>query len=550
MLHEVIGERGGIAVHKDWIEMDMQQKKTECELVLNVAEIIYYLYFAIMIFAKGIGLYEGMWPYTAALILGFFLVALKLALTEHTLAEWLYVLGLSGIGVLVWHNSGEKGAIIYITMIVAMKNVSIKRLFSIGMVIWGITFVAQAILTITGLKPDIFVIHAKLGLGYIIRWSLGYPHPNVLQISFLILCAFTLYLADWKGKKLVYATLAMLIGNLYVFFYSISYTGLILVIVYLFGNLYLSFKKELTKLEKVLITLVFPACAAFAVLGPVVFQGRLWDICNKALNTRFHIAKTYLTTDTITLFGARPSPAIPVGLQNIDSSYVFSLMHYGAVLSVLLCAGYMALIHHCIREKKYKELAITIGLSIAAISEPFFVNTSFKNISLLFLGEYIFENFDKFANKRPDHFLNRKFLLCPLGQKEIEIPVGWLLREKNYYAQVLADRKKIILAGTAGVAMIAGIVFGLTADMPECYYALRSSTQIEEESVYLDLDNLPEDFNGKILNYKDAQTRMQRVEGNIVTVEYVRGIVSSGLWCGTFGAVVISFIICIKKKRK
>ena len=524
--------------------------KNRNELVFNVAEIIYYLYFAIMIFAKGIGLYDGMWPYTVALILGFFLVILKLALTEHTLAEWLFVLGLSGLGILVWHNSGEKGAIIYITMIVAMKNVSIKRLFSIGMGIWGITFVAQAILTMTGLKSDIFVVHAKLGLGYIIRWSLGYPHPNVLQISFLILCAFILYLADWRGKKLVYATLVMLIWNLYVFFYSISYTGLILVVVYLFGNLYLSFKKELTKLEKVLITLVFPACAAFAVLGPVVFQGRLWDICNKALNTRFNIAKTYLTTDPITLFGARPSEAIPVGLQNIDSSYVFTLMHYGVVLSVLLCVGYMALIRNCIKEKKYKELAITIGLAIAAISEPFFVNSSFKNISLLFLGEFVFENFEKFAKKRPDHFLNRTFLLCPLGQKEIEIPVGKFLTKRDDYVQVLSSRKKVIIAGAAGIAIIAGIVFGVMADMPECYYALRSSTQIEEESVYLDINNLPEDFKGKILNYNDAQTPMQKIEGNIVTVEYVRGIVSSGLWCGIFGAVFISVVICVRKRQK
>ena len=520
------------------------------ELVINVAEIVYYLYFAIMIFAKGIGLYDGMWPYTLALVLGFFLIALNLILTEHTLAEWLFVLGLTGLGILIWHNSGEKGVIIYITMITAMKNVSVKRLFSIGMVIWGLTFVAQVILTITGLKPDIFVIHAKLGLGYIIRWSLGYPHPNVLQISFLILCAFVLYLADWKGKKLVYATLIMLMGNLYVFFYSISYTGLILVVVYLFGNLYLSFRKELTGLEKVLITLIFPSCAAFAVLGPVVFQGRLWDICNKVLNTRFNIAKTYLTTDPVTLFGARPSEAIPVGLQNIDSSYVFALMHYGVVLFVLLCVGYMAFIHNCIKEKKYGELAITIGLAVAAISEPFFVNSSFKNISLLLLGEFLFESLGKFAEKNPDHFLNRTFLLCPLGQREIKIPVGKFVNRVEYCIQVISARKKIILAGAAGIAIAAGILFGVMADMPECYYALRSSTQIEEESVYLDLDDLPEDFQGKILNYNDAQTPMQQVEGNIVTVEYVRGIVSSGLWFGVFGAILISMVFCARNVQK
>lgn len=529
--------------------MVTEQTHKKNVLILNVAEIAYYFYFAIMIFAKGIGLYDGMWPYTAALILGAVFIILKLALTEHTLAEWLFVLGMLGLGVLIYHNSGEKGALIYITMIVAMKNVPVKRLFSIGLVIWGLTFVAQAILTITGLKSDIFVIHAKLGLGYIIRWSLGYPHPNVLQISFLILCAFVLYLADWKGKKLIYATLVMLLGNLYVFFYSISYTGLILVVVYLFGNLYLSFRKELTKTEKVLVTLIFPACVAFAVLGPVVFPDRLWEICNKVLNTRFNIARTYLTTDPITLFGARPSEAIPDGLRNIDSSYVFTLMHYGAVMFILLCVGYMALIHHCMKEKKYKELAIIIGLAIAAIAEPFFVNPSFKNISLLFLGEFIFERFEKFAEKKPEHFLNRKLILCSVGKKEVIVPVEKLMQMKESYVQVILERKKVIAAGAAGIAIIAGTVFAATAHMPECYYAVHSSTQIWGGEVYLDIDDLPEDFEGKILNYQDAETPMQKVEGNIVTVEYARGIVSSGLWCGIFGGVLISIIFYAKRKN-
>lgn len=524
----------------------MQQSEEKNMLVLNIAEIAYYLYFSVMIFAKGIGLYDGMWPYTVSLVLGAFFVILKLALTEHTIAEWMFVLGLLGLGVLVWYNSGEKGALIYITMIVAMKNVPIKRLFSIGLVIWGLTFVAQAILTITGLKPDIFVIHDKLGLGYIIRWSLGYPHPNVLQISFLILCAFILYLADWKGKKLIYATLIMLLGNLYVFFYSVSYTGLILVIVYLSGNLYLSFRKELTKLEKALITLIFPACVAFAVLGPVTFPEKLWEICNKVLNTRFNIARWYLTTDPITLFGARPSDVIPEGLRNIDSSYVFTLMHYGVVLFALLCIGYIALIHHCLKNKNHKELAIIIGLVIAAIAEPFLVNPSFKNISFLFMGQFIFETTEKFAQRDPEHFLNKRFALCSLGSKEIVISIKKLMQIKEAYVKVLLARKKVILIGALGIAIVSGSVFAVTADMPECYYAVHTSTQITEKGMYLDINNLSENFEGKILNYQDAETPMQRVEGNISTVEYVRGIVSSGLWCGLFGALLISIFYMSK----
>lgn len=353
-----------------------------------------------------------------------------------------------------------------------------------------------------------------------------------------------------EREKLIYATVLMLIGNLYIFFYSVSYTGLIVVVVYLFGNLYLSFRKELNKLEKLLVMLVFPMCAAFSILGPLTFPERLWEICNKVLNTRFNIARIHMTTDPITLFGARPSDAIPKGLWNIDCSYVFALMHYGVVFFLLLCIGYIALVWHCLKKKKYQELAIIIGLSVAAITEPFFVNPSFKNISLLFMGAFLFDKFNEFAYKKPDHVLNKKIGLLTIGKKEVVIPIEKTICVKNQFLQVVKMQKKFIIIGTIAIMVMAGILFAVMADMPKCYYALRSSTQIEEERMYLDIDQLPGDFDGKILNYQDAKTPMQKVEGNIVTVEYVRGIISSGLWCGFFGGGIISLIAFIFLRRR
>lgn len=529
--------------------MSMVESKKSVQ-VFQIAEIAYYLYFAVMTLAKGLGLYDGMRLYMVALCMGAVLIGCKLMLTEHTLAEWLYIAVLGGMGLVIWRNSGQTGALIYMTMIAAMKNVPVKRLFSLGLVIWAGTLVLQTILTITGVRADIFVIHDKLGLGHIIRWSLGQPHPNVLQITCLIICAFIMYLGNWKGKALIRATVIMLAANLYVFFYSVSYTGIILVFVYLFANLYLSFRKELYRAERALISLVFPVCAAFAVLGPVVFQGRLWELCNKILNTRFHIARTYLTTDPVTLFGARPSEAIPGNLQNIDSSYVFALMHYGLVFFLLLCVGYMALIHHQLKTEKHKELAITLALSVAAISEPFFVNPSFKNISLLFLGAFVFEKFGKFARKYPELILNRSFCLLPIGKKEVKVSTEAIERGKERYLRSLTENKKAILAVGLCVGVAAGILFAATVDMPERYYALRASTEQDiEERIYLDLEELPEDFDGKILNYIDKETPMHVFEGNITTMEYARGIVSSGLWGGVLAGILVSILFCLKKKR-
>ena len=518
----------------------IQEKKS----TFNIAEIIYVLYFSVMTLAKGLGLYDGMWPYTLSLYIGAFLVLVKLTLTEYTVAEWLYALSMLGLGIFVLHNSDQTGALIYLSMIVAMKNVSVKRLFTVGVSIWTTTFIFQILSSITGINPGIFVVHEKLGLGYMIRWALGQPHPNVLQITFLMICAMILYLANFKGKKLILATAIIFIANLYIFFYSVSYTGLILVVFYLAANLYLSFRKELNILENSVVNLIFPLCASFSIFGPLFFPEKLWDLCNKVLNTRFFLAKTHMTTDPITLFGARPSDAIPQRLHNLDSSYVFVLMRYGIILFVLMCVAYMAYIYHCTKQKKYTELAITIGLCVAAIAEPFFVNPSFKNISLLFVGEFIFVQFDRFAQRKPDLFLNRKFCLCSLGAKEISLPLGFFANILSSYCNCVKKniRKLVVMALCSGI--LAGTVFAFTADIPSRYYALRSSTQFKtNEYVLLDIENLPDDFEGKILNYIDAETPMLMFEGNISKVEYARGIVSSGLWCGLFVAFVCSVLL-------
>ena len=62
-------------------------------------EIFYYLFFAIMLFAKGIGLYEGMKSFRLCIIAAFFCFVVKVCLTEHTVGELVQMLVLMAFGV-------------------------------------------------------------------------------------------------------------------------------------------------------------------------------------------------------------------------------------------------------------------------------------------------------------------------------------------------------------------------------------------------------------------------------------------------------------------
>jgi len=196
------------------------------------------------------------------------------------------------------------------------------------------------------------------------------------------------------------------------------------------------------------------------------------------------------------------------------------------------------------KHEKHTELAITISLAVAAIAEPFFVNPSFKNISLLFVGEFIFVKFNEFTKKKPDFFLNQKIKLCPLGEKEVYLPTDTIINILRHYCDSLKKNGKRIFIVAVCTGILAGTIFAFFTDIPDRYYVLRTSTQASTQDYFaLDINNLPDDFEGKILNYKDAETPMQMFEGNISKMEYARGIVSSGLWCALFMAFCYSIIL-------
>ena len=153
-------------------------------------EIFYYLFFAIMLFAKGIGLYEGMKSFRLCIIAAFFCFVVKVCLTEHTVGELVQMLVLMAFGVLAYRNSGEMAAFIYVLVVAGMKHVPVKRVFKVGAAVWTVAFLSTIVLALLKQIPDLALVHSKLGLGHIIRWSLGYPHPNVLHISYVILLAF------------------------------------------------------------------------------------------------------------------------------------------------------------------------------------------------------------------------------------------------------------------------------------------------------------------------------------------------------------------------
>lgn len=525
-------------------------------IIFKAEEIFYYFFFAIMLFAKGIGLYEGMKAFTLCIAAAVICFAAKVCLTDHTIGELVQMFVLMMFGFMAYRNSGEMAAFIYMLVVVGMKHIPVKRVFKVGAVVWTVAFFSTIILALLKQIPDLALVHSKLGLGHIIRWSLGYPHPNVLHISYVILLVFFFYLIELNRKQLILITLLFYVGNFYIFLYSVSYTGLILATFYLLANLYFNLRVKFTGIEKLLIQCIYPVCALLSILGPVFIKGKLFDILNKIMNTRWNLSRYFLTKQKISLFGTE-FVGLPDKDFNIDCSYVYILMYYGIVLFIIISVGYIVTIRSEVKFVRRKELAIMMAFLIAAMSEPFMANLSFKNLTLIFIGECYYDLLRKWQNKKPNIWWNKKLCLLPWAEKLIFVPFKGIGKVKDILLKVLRRGWRIGLIVGLILGLVIGTLYYNMADVPDAIYV---DTGISDywggEKIKLDRNNLPDSFHGKIIGTADGNTNLYVLKGNIIKLELIRETVTVSIvgavvgWSMTFIFCCVYFVLMHKKKVK
>ena len=349
--------------------------KTE-STTIQLSEIIYLAYFTVMFGARAIGLYEGMLPYNIMLVIGMLLFLLKIAMTRHTFAEYLLMGTLLFISLIVYYNTGEKGLLLYFTMMLGMKNVSLKRVMKWAAAILSISFTVLVFLSVFGWKQDITYLNDRAGFGQVLRRSLGYPYPNTLFTTYIILMVLIMYVLGKQTKKELFMSSAlMFLGTVYIYIYSCSNTGLIVATFYLLVNLWLQLRKRVSVVEKVILLIAYPGCALISIVGPLVTSGRLFQIMDKVLHNRWAYSYYYLTTEPVTLFGTRFGET-PNDNYMIDSSFLYSFLQIGVIPFLIVTTLMIGMICYYVRNEKKTELAIIISFCVLGLSDPFFFNLS------------------------------------------------------------------------------------------------------------------------------------------------------------------------------
>ena len=511
---------------------------------LTVGEILFYAYWIVMCFIKAIGWYEGMASYNVGLVFSLLCICLKIFLEKHSAKELFLIAAVLGLGVVVYLYSGEKAPLIYIFLMTGMLHIPVKRVFRLGLMVWSLCFLYRALTGITGFSRGMALVHEKLGLGPILRWAFGYPHPNVMHITYAVLAAYILYLTEKRGKELVKLLLLLFAGNCYIFFYSVSYTGFLLTSLCLIIFYYFVTRKRIGMLERIGIICLFPVCVLFSVLGPILTgEGSLLEqfgpFLNRILNSRFNASRVYLWNG-IHLFGCRPE----AGNFALDCSYVYILVKDGLVFALLVGGIYFSLLCHCQKKEEWKKIALILSFLIAGISEPFLFNSSFKNLIFVFSGEFIYKILRSEQNKGN----------YPIGigcaDKKILVPIPALSIISKEFRNIFARKRKMIVsAGILSGFIVVAIYASIVPNADSILVGAGNTDCGKREEIYLERTALLDDFNGRVYEYQGPDSPLYEFKGNLVRFERIREL--TGFWLiGSFVSVGVLLCILYVKKGK
>lgn len=372
----------------------------------RVKELSYYLFFGLMVLAKGIGLDSGVRFYYILSAAACLCLGIKLVLTKYSVRQIGVMTFLCIIAFVSYKNSGRLGIVLTVFALIGLKDMELKKLFRIGLAIYGCSFAWTVIMAKAGVIHNPLDVHMKGGTE-LIRWGMGYSTGNVFHVSYFILTVFLCY--TWGKRYDVRRMLALMAGNLAVFLFSLSYTGVIVTTFFLLMYLYGVKRKELSLAERILFQLPLPLCLIFSFGGPFLLDIPLMQKVDAMVQARLSFSAYYLKNQPISLFGARMRD-IPFFWVIMDNGYVYIFMTFGIVIFALFCAGYAVLIArysgfsgrkgrgeqkgaagwYCSAgRERLPELSIIFSFLLYGIMEQF-ISNAFMNLSLLFLGEVLF----------------------------------------------------------------------------------------------------------------------------------------------------------------
>ena len=351
-------------------------------LQLNKSDLEYYLFFIIIEIAEAIN--KGSSNQTVFLfsIVAIVFLLYKLISTQYSYLELFFVMVLGGLSIMIFLNTKKLGGILSMIALLGLKGVDPKKLLKLCLYLRSLSFAIVVGLTSFGVIQNTKLIHIR-GDDSVVRYSMGFSHPNQFHLAFIILLLLCMYF--YFEKLNIIHILIFSVLNLFVYSKSFSRTSCIIGFFAIFMMLWFK-SKVFLKLKNMICYSILPLGFAVSIL-PSLFYDKIAMIrtIDRLLQWRITFSRYYLEKYEVKLFGNN--------LHNdsivLDSGYIELIVNYGLVFTILYVIAFYILIHRFVKQEKYKELLLIVCFLCYGITEAFIPNL-FANVSMIFIGELIF----------------------------------------------------------------------------------------------------------------------------------------------------------------
>lgn len=484
------------------------------ESSVRISELLFYIYFLLLFTTRVLGLVEGNIVYSIILVVALMCFAMSYLIVPDSTSIHAADILLLGVAMIAYVMSGEKGMILFFSMMIGARYVSIERLFKIVLLIAGLGYAIMIFLGAFGLIPEAENIILLTPVGNITRRSICSLNVSVVMMPYLVFMMMVAYLLKNADRLVMLkASGLMLCGMLYLFSYCFAKTALLAGILFLLLNYCLQYKCRYNMGTKIAIYGIYSICSIIGLAAPALFDATginsFSDMAERYsyLQSWFHrlyIGKYYILNNNVSLMGKRlydPNPDSIV-YTLIHQSQLYLLLQYGLVMFLIVNFLHYITLNYYIKKREGTVLAMILIYAFIGMAEPMLFNLSYKNISFLFIGIAYTE-----AIRNMSRQSETKVKLTPLKDSEITIRFPKIMLSLHSIKALSMKEKKSILRSSL-IGSIAVIVI-----------------------VFIGANN----------NLRN---------GSLLPIDYGRLIVSAFMWGIIIIGIIHSLLLCINKGKE
>lgn len=276
-------------------------------------------------------------------------------------------------------------------LIITASQINFKRLIQWILAAYLSVSFVKVFFSLRGIgQPDTWIspLYTEMdyGRGYVqARYEFGFGQPNACHCAFFCIAILILYLVYQYQKAKYIAAALIFVGNLILYHYTDSRTGVVIVIgMLVFYFLFPFIGKVKNMIGQFVIYLLLQglpfASAIFTfVVGHIGPSDPRMALVNKLVTGRLEFMNQVMTQTPLTFMGHK----LPV---TCDSNYINTLYRCGIYVFIAYMIVHVIVVHHYFKKKQYEVLAFIAIFDLYFIVECTMLSMNRNMITYFMIG--------------------------------------------------------------------------------------------------------------------------------------------------------------------